>query len=665
MDSQAAVLQLSHLANQLIGQGAEDQAEYIYRAILDLDPGQFDIRHSLGVLEYRQGRFAEALADLGAALGLRPDDGVALSNLGLVQALSGDLQAALLNYDRALALQPAFAEAHLGRGDVLMRLGRPQLALASYDAALALRSDLAEAHNNRGAALMAVKRPVEALDSYDAALIHRPDFPEALNGRGAALSQLKHPQGALEAYDRALGLRPDFAEALNNRGAALRDLGRPAEALDAYDRAIVLNPHYAEAFNNRGAALADLRRPQEALTSYEQAIALEPGNAEAYDNMALMLAEIGRFEAAWAALETAIGLAPDRPRFYYNLTATKRIARDDPHLTAMQALARDMDSLAVDDQIDLNFALAKALADIGDRDASFRRLIAGAALKRIQIPYDEAAVLAGFERTRAVFAPALMQGGKGVGDPSAVPVFIVGMPRSGTSLVEQILASHPQVFGAGETDAFARALADFGEDAARALQSPDAAAALSAEQLSRLGARYAERIGREAPDALRIVDKTMENFRYLGLIRLALPQARIIHVRRDPLDTCLSCFSKLFTGYLPYTYDLAELGRYYRGYEGLMAHWRGVIPPEALLEVRYEQVVVDLERQARAIVAHCGLDWDPLCLDFHLTDRPVRTASATQVRQPIYNSSVGRWRDYEPYLAPLRAALQLPTEAAA
>jgi hypothetical protein len=251
-----------------------------------------------------------------------------------------------------------------------------------------------------------------------------------------------------------------------------------------------------------------------------------------------------------------------------------------------------------------------------------------------------------------------MRSNEGVGEQSSVPVFILGMPRSGSTLVEQILASHPKVFGAGEIDDFGKAILGLSGAARRAITSPEVVSLMSGEQLRQLGASYVGRIKAAAPAAQRITDKMLENFRFTGLIHLALPNARIIHTRRDPIDTCLSCFSKRFAENLPYTYDLGELGRYYRAYEALMAHWRSVLPQNVMLEVRYEEVVADLEGQARRILAHCGLEWDPHCLDFHKTERPVRTASVAQVRQPIYKSSVGRWRAFESFLGPLLAELE-------
>jgi hypothetical protein len=237
-----------------------------------------------------------------------------------------------------------------------------------------------------------------------------------------------------------------------------------------------------------------------------------------------------------------------------------------------------------------------------------------------------------------------------------VPLFILGMPRSGTTLVEQILASHSEVFGAGELRTFERSVGGLdGPDGAPA-SFPEGVASLSAEQFRRLGAIYVEGVAPMA-SAQRITDKMPLNFLFIGLIHLALPNARIIHTRRDPVDTCLSCFSTLFTGEHRVAYELGELGRYYRAYERLMAHWRGVLPMGVMLEVTYEDLVADFDREARRIVAHCGLEWEDACFDFHLTRRPVRTASAAQVRQPIYKSSVGRWRPYKHLLRPLLEAL--------
>ena len=639
-DGQADPSQLFQRAFQLYQRGVLDEADRLYRAVLAMQPDHVDSLRCLGFLQYERGHHAEARQFIGAALRTRPDDVAALSRFGAVLNALGDPEQALASYDRALALDPGFVDALNGRGNSLMQLGRPDEALASYDRAIALKPDHVPALSNRGVALRDLERHAEALESYDRALAIRPDHVWSLNNRGVALMDQKRPTEAMASFDKALALKPDYAEAHNNRGKALASY------------AAALEPGLGD-IEALGGAPGDLMRPQEALASYDKAIALNPDYAEAHDNRGMLLFELGRMNEAADAIEHAIRLAPGRIRFYYHLMETRRFTPGDPHIAAMEAMAQDMTRLTADEQVELNFALAKALADAGDHTRSFRRLLDGAAPKRRRMVYDETAVLDVFERTRRAFTGQLMRRAEGLGDPPAVPVFIVGMPRSGTTLVEQILASHPMVFAAGETDAFNQAVKAQGV----AADDPEATSRLSGKALRQIGVSYVDRLRAAAPDAKRIVNKRPDNFRFAGLIHLALPNARIIHLRRDPVDTCLSCFSKLFGDDLAYTFDLGELGRYYRAYETLMAHWRDVLPADVMLEVRYEDVVADLKGQARRILAHCGLEWDARCLDFHLTERRIRTASGAQVRRPIYGDSVGRWRAYEPFLGPLLDAL--------
>lgn len=278
----------------------------------------------------------------------------------------------------------------------------------------------------------------------------------------------------------------------------------------------------------------------------------------------------------------------------------------------------------------------------------------GNTLKRRRIAYDEAADLTLFDRVSAVFSPELMRSRASLGNPSERPIFIVGMMRSGSTLVEQILASHPDVFAAGERPDFNEAYRAVRRTLELRASYPDTVPLLSDAEIRRVGDEYLSRIERAGGGAaLRITDKMPGNFSAIGLIRLALPNARIIHTVRDPIDTCLSCFSTLFSDNQPFTYDLGELGRYYRAYAQLMGHWRRILPGGSFLDVQYEELVADFENQVRRILDYCGLAWSDACLSFHATDRPVRTASQVQVRRPIYRSSVGRWRPDEATLRPL------------
>ncbi len=598
-------------------------AEKTYKKILAMQPDHFDSLHLLGVIFHQRGNHAEAVHQIGRALRRDPNNIFALNNRGV-----------------------AFKE-----------LKRFEEALASYDRALAVRPDYVEALSNRSHALNELKRFEEALASCGRALALQPDYAPALLNRGVSLHELKRFEEALASYDHALAVRPDFVEALSNRGNTLKELKRFEEALMSFDRALAVRPDYTEALSNRGLALHELRRFEEALASYEHALMLQPNFADAHHNRGVTLKILGRLADARRAVERAIQLAPRNASYFLNLSEIGQFVAGDPHVAMMEDLAPNIGSLPVEQQVDLHFALAKAYEDIGRRDESFRRLLAGNALKRQQINYDETKTLADFENITAVFTPELMRTLQDVGEPSSVPLFIIGMPRSGTTLIEQILASHPQVFGAGELPNLGNAVDSMRSTRGITISFREVMLNLSGEHLRRLGARYVSEITRLAPNVTYITDKMPSNFFFVGLIHLALPKARIIHVVRDPVDTCLSCFSTLFADGQYHAYDLSELGRYYRSYQTLMQHWHRVLPPGRILDVRYEDVVADLEGQARRIIAHCGLEWSTHCLAFHEAKRPVLTASLAQVRRPIYSSSIGRWRAYEPFLRPLLAEL--------
>jgi tetratricopeptide (TPR) repeat protein len=671
--------------------GRLPEAEQAYRAILDAEPGHVGSLHHLGVLRGQQGRFEEAIGLLRHALAHAPTSAEAHNHAGWVLHAMLRHEEAIASFDRALARDPGYVEAHYNRGTTLQALRRHDGAIASYEAALEIEPDIPAIRYSLGTALQALGRHRAAIAQYEQALATDPDYLRARTALGMALQTLGRHDAAIAHYERALAAEPGMADVHDRLGSALQLLGRHDAAIACHEKALALDPdntdahsnlglalhaanrlveaigHYeqvlairpgiASAHNNLGLALQALNRHDEAIAQYRRAIAVGPGHAQRHGNLGVALQEMGRLDEACHAFEKAIALAPRRGRFYRHLADSKRFTAGDPALTAMQRLAAGRASLPEEDRRQLLFALAKAAADLGETERSFGYLIEGNALKRQQIDYDEARVLGEFTRIRTVFSRELMAARGGVGHPSAVPVFIVGMPRSGTTLIEQVLASHPQVFGAGE-------LRDIGDAAARLNgldgipgSFPEIVASLPDDMLRAFGARYADAARARAPTAQRVTDKMPLNFLHVGLIHLALPNACIIHARRDPLDTCLSCFATLFTGDHRVAYELGELGRYYRAYEGLMEHWAQVLPGGVLLEVRYEDVVADLERQARRIVVHCGLAWDAACLGFHGSPRPVRTASAAQVRQPIYDSSVGRWRAYGSLLNPLMEAL--------
>ena len=638
-------------AAMLHDQGRLQEAEQRYRLVLEADGRHFDALYRLGLIRLQQSRFADA--ELLFRRAAKVDARSADAQLHLAVALTGLKRhdEAIRRYEKALALKPDFAEAHSNLGYALQSLGRTERALAHYQKALAINPDYAEARNNLGTALAALGRHEEAIAQYQAAIALRPPYAEAHRSLANALGVTERYEEAAAHYEKVLAIVPNDAAARTALGNTLHRLDRADEAIAQYERVIAASPSHAEAHASLGNTVHRLGRSHEAIGHFRRALAAAPSDPGIYSSLGGALVALGRSTEASEAFEKAIALAPRKAGFFWNLASVRRFSGDDPYFAAMQQLAEHIDALDGEEQIDLHFALGKAFADVGDHKRSFEHLLRGNALKRQQLTYDEEKALQRLERIRRVFTAEMLRSKTGLGDPSSTPIFIIGMPRSGTTLIEQIIASHPKAFGAGELREMANLAGRIsGADAAT---FPEAVHALSGEDLRGIGEQYVRAVTPLAPGAERITDKMPGNFSLVGLIHLALPNACIIHACRDARDTAFSCFSLLFSGTLEFTYDLAELGRYYRAYLKLMAHWREVLPEGIMLEVQYEDVVHDLESQARRIIAHCGLEWDDACLSFYETERSVRTASATQVRQPIYQSSIGRWRLHEEELQPL------------
>ena len=669
--------------------GRLNEAERIYREILAIDPHHADALHLLGMIEYQGRRYEDAARLIGQAIALRPDQAHYHSNLGTVLHSQGKLDEAAVCYERALALQPNLSEVQVNLGNILLAQRKLDQAVEAYERALALKPECAEghynlgnarqaqgrldeavacqeraialkpdyvdAHNNAGLVLVSLGRIAEAVVHYERALELNPSHGNAHNNLGIALVALGRAGEAILHYERALELNPADAKAHSNLGIALAAQGRVAEAITHYEEALALNPAFADAHNNLGITLKDQDRTEEAMAHYVQALAIDPNHAEALNNVGNIFKERGRFEEAMAHYEHAIAIQPSYAEAHYNRSEIKRFNRGDADMAALEALASRTD-LPPNKALYAHFALAKAFDDTGDYARAFEEMREGNALKRAQLDYDEPAVLALFQRISATFDRSLLERFRAAGDPSSIPIFVLGMPRSGSTLIEQILASHPRIHGAGELMHLERTVGALtaGDPP---VSYPECVPAMDAAALRQLGRDYLDRLPAVSSDKLRIVDKLPGNFLSIGLIRLILPNARIIHSMRDPMDTCVSCYSRLFTSGLHYTYDLAELGRYCRSYFKLMDHWRSVLPPDAMLDVSYEDVVDDLEGQARRLIDYCGLTWDDRCMSFHKTDRPVRTASAVQVRQPLSRGSLQRSRKYEEWLGPLREAL--------
>jgi tetratricopeptide (TPR) repeat protein len=674
------------LAEQYRRAGRLGEAEDIAKHVLAAQPQTAEAEHLLGIIAHQSGKLADAIAHVRRATEIDPNAALYHANLGEMQRLSGRADLAAQAARRALELNPDYPGALSNLGIALYEQQQYEEALSCYDRAIALDANFADAISNRGNALRALKRLPEAEASYQKALALNPRFAQAWNNLGTTLRELKRPQEAEDAYRKALAENPNDPDTLDNLALAIKDLDRLDEAAALLQRALTVETRDPKLHLHLGSVLLDQSKPDAAAAALERALALKSDDhdainlmgrvafergdlagavahykralalksdlADAWNNMGNALKELGELDAARDAFLKAIALDPVNTGVYVNLADSRKFAAGDPHLAAMQDLERTA-NLSPTERMQLDFALGKAYADLKDHARSFEHLLRANAGKRAQIAYDEAATLGLFARIEQVFTPALIKEKSREGDPAHLPIFVIGMPRSGTTLVEQILASHPLVHGAGELKVLDEIAGSVQTNGGARIPFPEFVTAADGAALRQVGARYAAELNKLAPGATRVTDKMPSNFFFAGLIHLALPNAPIIHTVRDPVDTCVSCFSKLFSAQQDHTYDLAELGRYHRRYQRLMAHWHQVLPGGRILDVRYEDVVADLEGQARRIIAHCGLDWDPRVLAFHETARPVRTASATQVRQPIYTSAVGRARVYEQFLDPL------------
>jgi tetratricopeptide (TPR) repeat protein len=669
----------------LLGQALEEQglleraAASLARATT-LQPDFADAHNDLGHVLLALGDTDAAVRSCRRALELRPRFAAALGNLANAERARGALASAIDGYRRAIALEPQLAEAHRNLGSALIEAGEPEAGIEALRRALELRPGHAAAITQLARALIARERAAEALPYYER-LLAAERRADTLNDYGTLLAGLGRWEAAAGCYREMLGQAPRDAGAHANLGHVLHCLGDHRAAIEHSRRAIELDARLPEAYLHLGNALLAINEMHAAEAAYRAGLEIAPDHAplhtahamaeralgrvddaaasvrrslairsDAADTVALLgslAIDRGRFEEAETLLRKALALSSGLPEALIGLTAVRKMTAADAawREAAERTLSR---GLPVALAIGLHHALGKYYDDLGDFDAAFEYHRRGHELaRRSRPPYDRAATTARVTRTLAAFDRTALDALRPAGLPSERPAFIFGMPRSGTSLAEQILASHPQVHGAGEVLFWQLAA-----DAERASPPEQRMATIGA-----LGRQYLASFEGLPAEAVRVIDKLPSNFKNLGLIHAALPAARFIHLERHPLDTCLSIYLQGFTAAHAYATDLSDLAHYYREYRRLMAHWRATLPPHLLLEVRYESLVADPEHWGRRMLAHLGLPWDPRCLEFHLTDRPVLTASSWQVRQPIGKGSIGRWRRYERYLEPLREAL--------
>ena len=599
----------------LMQSGQTARAEQVFLQVLEKDADNVHALNLLGMLYVNNFRPADAVLCISKAMKIAPNNPESHANLGLAYKDQGKLDLAIEHFRRSIRLAPEHP--------------------MNY--------------NNLGNVLREQEKPREAIREYEKGLELDPGFAQCWSNFSAALNEAEQRKPALRAVERAIQLEPELAQAHNNKGDILLAEARYSDALEAYERAVELNPKYSAALINMARVQRDMDSADAALETLKRALELEPRNPEALHVLGVLQEQMGEPDKAARSFQEAIDAAPGMAIAHYYLAQLRGRKSRDEELAAIQK-AWDELKLPDNDRMFLAFGLSRIHEQRGDIDNAFTFLQEGNSIKARMLPYDDGDTgrfLDGIAESAEQLAATMSDD---AGCPDRRPVFVLGMPRSGTSLTEQILASHSNISGAGELS--------YAYDMAHRVRDitgqafPGNVRLLTETQLEELGEYYLSRHREENLATRYVVDKTPLNFQYIGLLGLALPHARFIHCHRDPVQNCFSIHKLPFDKKQAYAHSLESLGLYYNRYWSLMERWKQLFPGR-ILDVRYEDTVEDIDKQAHRILDFLELPFEPGVLDFYRTERLVKTPSASQVRQPVYTHALQAWRKFEKHLHPL------------
>jgi tetratricopeptide (TPR) repeat protein len=666
-------------------QGRTAAAEALYRELLEKQPDDIGALEALGVLVFQHGRALEALPLFARAAAIRPESARMLANLGEALRVVGRQNEALDHLRKAVAVDPTLAQSWNSLGLLAFDQRRYAEAEASYRESIRLRPKFVAAFINLGHTLEALGRIPEAAEVHRLALAIDPYNPLALISLGQVLCELAAPESLKEAEAvsrRALALAPRSPQAINNLGRVLGLLGRHDEAVACNQRLSApgargliarqdkgrlssqqpSDPESARAHQRQGLAFLEESQLDKAEAAFREALRLDPTLAISWTSLARIQAELGEFEQSCQSARGALAVSPKSVEAYWRLAITLKGRLPDHELQAMEGLLDD-DSLSHDARSMLRFALAAVLDGRGLYSRAASLLDTANALESVQkaargLHYDPDLHSEFIAQMIAAFNADLLDRGRGWVDSNPRPIFVVGFPRSGTTLVEQILASHSKIHGAGELYDVHRIFDMLPQLVSQPAYKPfDALKILDPDSAKAAAQIYLDSLELLAPPEVdRVVDKMPDNIRMLGLIALLWPGARVIACGRDPRDIAVSCWQAGFKTN-PWSNVWEHIAQRFADHQRIVEHWRRIRPLE-WLDVRYEELVADPDEQARRLIDFVGMDWEPTCLEFHLTKRVVRTLSLVQVRQPIHSHSVGRWKNYEPSLQPMFIAFE-------
>jgi tetratricopeptide (TPR) repeat protein len=643
--------------------GKVQEADRYYTAILKANPKHPDANHNMGVLAVGVGKVPEALPFFKKALEVNPNiDQFWLSYIDALIKLDRITDAKTV-FDQAKSkgatgdgfdkLEKCFGSLNSKNSNIkdvpqeqlnsLINLYTKRLYKETFNQAAKLLINFPESvnlYNILGAAHKGLGRLEEAIEAYAKALSINPHYAEVYNNMGNALQEQGKLEQAIEAYTKAISIIPDYAEAHNNTGAALKEQGKLEEAIEAYTKAISINSDYAEAYYNIGLALQEQGKSEEAIEAYTKAISIIPDYAVAHNNMGAVLQEQGKLEEAIEVYTKALSIKPDHAEAHRNLSVIKKYEKDDKQINQVQELYEQED-LSEDAKCHLSFALAKMYEDTGDIEKSFAGFTEGNSLRKQLLNYS-------IDQDKSLFTklkntqPQLLKKSLKINEKSidATPIFILGMPRSGTTLVEQIVSSHSEVLGAGELSHISKL----------GLNLAVGSTSINTATISEFRGSYLSELSKVSDEKHLVTDKMPQNFRFIPLICAAFPEAKIVHVQRNAIATCWSNYKQYFVSKdLGYCYDLSDVIEYYTLYKDLMKLWQSEYSNK-LYNLNYETLTTDQENQTRKLIEHLGLSWEDVCLSPQKNNRSVRTASSQQVRQKVYKGSSQAWRKYEPHL---------------
>jgi tetratricopeptide (TPR) repeat protein len=641
-------------AQTFLQTGEAESAEAICAGALDQHPEDANFLCLSARALLKLGRFAEGNTRIERALSIFPEFQRAHEVRGELLLAQGELPAAAEAFQQAMKLDPERQQTRMKLGQVFMHMGR-------VEEARALKGELMEFSQDnkdiaKAAELEKEEKFAEAEKIYRRILSRHPDNVSAMRLWARLGIQQKQYSGAEVPLKQAVKLAPGFSRAWADLCEVQYEQGKFEDAIESAKRLIKLEPRKPDGHMRLASASAAAGHYQDAVDFFDNALEIAPDNFGALCAKGNVSRTIGDQDGAIAAFRRSIKANPLHAEAYWNLANLKTFRFEDSEVDGMLALVGD-ERIPAEGQEQLNNALGLEFEARKEYDRAFEFIDRGNKLRRKREFYDRVEHEEMVDRSIVAFTRQFLEDNTGHGDPEPAPIFIVGLPRSGSTLLEQILSSHSQVDGTHELRDLALTIRANRKMSARGAKYPKSVANIYGDEFDELGGEYIERTRRHRGDRPFFTDKNPNNFVHVGFLHLILPNAKIINARRHPLDSCFGSYKQLFAQGQPFSYDLVELGEHYLQYQRLMDHWHDVLPG-TVLDVQYEAVVTDLEGQVRRILEYCELGWEESCLRFHDTSRPVKSASSEQVRRPIYSSSVNSWRHYEPHLVALIEVLE-------